>query len=60
MPAHRLPLETSCCKKMRVFIKIATERAGRSGQSFSGRTGRNRNKCHGGMEKTLFLPVQWC
>lgn len=59
MPTRRLPLETSCCKKMRVFIKIAKERAGGSGQSVS-TTDRNRNKCHGGIEKTLFLPLQWC
>lgn len=51
MPAHRLPLETSSCKKIKVFIKIAKERTGH-GQSIS-TTDRNRNKCHGGMENAF-------
>lgn len=51
MPAHRLPLETSSCKKIKVFVKIAKERTGH-GQSIS-TTDRNRNKCHGGMENAF-------
>lgn len=55
MPAHRFPLETSSCKKIKVFIKIAKERTGSwavDGQLIS-ITDRNRNKSHGGMESTF-------
>lgn len=54
MPAHRSPLETSSCKKIKVFIKIAKERTGTWAvdvQLISKRH-RNRNISHGGMENT--------